>query len=88
VGEEGEVGVTPAPHDVGIERVTVELALEQREACCHVTLLAEAAGTPKVIDDEAAKQVHSESGSNVAGWYTFQPLYEQITEAQPELLDE
>jgi len=58
------------------------------EACCHVTLLAEAAGTPIVIDDEAARQVFSESGSNVAGWFTFQPLYQQIIEDQPDLLDE
>ena len=58
------------------------------ETCCHVTLLAEAAGTPVVIDDDAAKQVYSESGSNAAGWFTFQPLYEQIIEAQPDLLDE
>jgi hypothetical protein len=58
------------------------------ERCCHVTLLAEAAGTPIVIDDEAATQVFSESGSNVAGWYTFQPLYQQIIETQPDLFDE
>ena len=58
------------------------------ERCCHVTLLAEAAGTPITIDDEAAAQVYSQSGSNVAGWYTFQPLYQQITEAEPDLLDE
>ena len=58
------------------------------ERCCHVTLLAEAAGTPVTIDDDAAAQVFSQSGSNVAGWYTFQPLYQQITEAQPDLFDE
>jgi ribulose-5-phosphate 4-epimerase/fuculose-1-phosphate aldolase len=58
------------------------------ERCCHVTLLAEAAGTPVPIDDEAARQVFSESGSNVAGWFTFQPLYQRIVEDQPDLLDE
>jgi ribulose-5-phosphate 4-epimerase/fuculose-1-phosphate aldolase len=58
------------------------------EQCCRVTLLAEAAGTPIPIDDEAARQVFSESGSNVAGWYTFQPQYERIVEDQPDLLDE
>jgi ribulose-5-phosphate 4-epimerase/fuculose-1-phosphate aldolase len=58
------------------------------ERCCQVTLLAEAAGEPVPIDDEAARQVFSESGSNVAGWYTFQPLYERIVEDQPDLLDE
>ncbi|HEY3725216.1 MAG TPA: class II aldolase/adducin family protein [Acidimicrobiia bacterium] len=58
------------------------------ERCCQVTLLAEAAGTPVVIDDEAATQVFSQSGSHVAGWYTFQPLYQQVTEDEPDLLDE
>ena len=58
------------------------------ERCCHVTLLAEAAGTPVPIDDDAAAQVYSQSGSHVAGWYTFQPLYQQIVEAQPDLFDE
>jgi ribulose-5-phosphate 4-epimerase/fuculose-1-phosphate aldolase len=58
------------------------------ERCCHATLLAEAAGTPVVIDDEAARQVFGEQGSHGAGWYTFQPLYDRVVETQPDLLDE
>jgi ribulose-5-phosphate 4-epimerase/fuculose-1-phosphate aldolase len=58
------------------------------ETCCHVTLLAEAAGSPIAIDDEAATQVYSEAGSHVAGWFPFQALYQQVTEDQPDLLDE
>jgi ribulose-5-phosphate 4-epimerase/fuculose-1-phosphate aldolase len=58
------------------------------ERCCQVTLMAEAAGTPVVIDDDAARQVYGESGSHVAGWFTFQPMYERIVEEQPDLLDE
>jgi ribulose-5-phosphate 4-epimerase/fuculose-1-phosphate aldolase len=58
------------------------------ERCCHVTLLAEAAGTPVVIDDEAAQQVYREAGSHGAGWFTFQPLYERVVEDEPDLLDE
>jgi ribulose-5-phosphate 4-epimerase/fuculose-1-phosphate aldolase len=58
------------------------------ERCCHVTLLAEAAGTPVVIDDEAAQQVYDGAGSHAAGWFTFQPLYERVVEDEPDLLDE
>jgi ribulose-5-phosphate 4-epimerase/fuculose-1-phosphate aldolase len=58
------------------------------ERCCQVTLMAEAAGTPIVIDDESARQVYGEAGSHVAGWFTFQPMYERIVEEQPDLLDE
>ena len=59
------------------------------ERCCHVTLLAEAAGTP-IVDRRRGGRARStrESGSHVAGWFTFQPLYERIVEDQPDLLDE
>jgi ribulose-5-phosphate 4-epimerase/fuculose-1-phosphate aldolase len=57
------------------------------EQCCHVSLLAEAAGTPVLIDDAAARQVYAEQGTHIAGWFTFQPLYERIVAAQPDLLD-
>jgi ribulose-5-phosphate 4-epimerase/fuculose-1-phosphate aldolase len=58
------------------------------ERCCHVTLLAEAAGTPVLIDDDAARQVYSEAGSHAGGWYTFQPIYQRVVEDEPDLLDE
>jgi ribulose-5-phosphate 4-epimerase/fuculose-1-phosphate aldolase len=57
------------------------------ERCCQVQLLAEAAGTPTFIDDEAAKQVYGVSGTSAAGWFTFQALYDQIVDEQPDLLD-
>ncbi|MGH9114984.1 MAG: class II aldolase/adducin family protein [Acidimicrobiales bacterium] len=57
------------------------------ERCCHVQLMAEAAGKPLIIGDEAAKQVYGIEGSPAAGWFTFQPLYDLIVEEQPDLLD-
>jgi len=57
------------------------------EACCRVQLLAEAAGTPTIIDDTAAAQVRAEQGSHLAGWFTFQPLFDQIAEEEPSLFD-
>ena len=57
------------------------------EACCHVQLLAEAAGAPTVIEATTAARVFGEQGSHLAGWFTFQPLFEQIAEEEPELFD-
>jgi len=57
------------------------------ERCCQVQLMAEAAGTPTLIDDEAAKQTYAIQGTPTAGWFTFQPLYDLIVEEQPDLLD-
>lgn len=53
---------------------------------CHAQLLAEAAGTPVVIDDDNARRTHGQIGSHVAGWFGFQPLYERIVREQPDLL--
>jgi ribulose-5-phosphate 4-epimerase/fuculose-1-phosphate aldolase len=58
------------------------------ERCCHVTLLAESAGTPTVIDDDAARQVYAQAGTHMGGWYSFQPLYQRMVEDEPDLLDE
>ena len=57
------------------------------ERTCHAQLLAEAAGTPKIINDANARLTYSQVGTNVAGWFQFQPLYARITREQPDLLD-
>jgi ribulose-5-phosphate 4-epimerase/fuculose-1-phosphate aldolase len=57
------------------------------ESCCEIQLLAEAAGTPQLIDDAAARQVHGEQGSPLAGWFTAQPLFDAVLADQPDLLD-
>ncbi len=57
------------------------------ERTCQAQLLAEAAGTPRLIAPEVAKQSYDIVGSELAGWFSFQPLYDVITEEQPELLD-
>src|SRR5712675_1074673 len=45
---------------------------------CHAQLLAEAAGKPVKIDSEQARLTRSQVGSEVAGWFSFQPLYEKM----------
>ena len=57
------------------------------ERTCQAQLLAEAAGTPVLIDEESARLTHSQVGSDGAGWFSFQPLYEWITRAEPDLFD-
>jgi len=54
---------------------------------CHAQLLAEAAGRPVLIDAEQARLTHSQVGSDLAGWFSFQPLYDRIVAAEPDLLD-
>jgi ribulose-5-phosphate 4-epimerase/fuculose-1-phosphate aldolase len=58
------------------------------ERTCQAQLMAEAAGDPVPIDHENAELTASQVGSKVAGWYSFQPLYDWITAQQPELLEE
>ena len=56
------------------------------EKCCQSQLLAEAAGTPKRIDDKVAEETAKEVGSSLAGWFSFQPLWERIINEQPDFL--
>lgn len=57
------------------------------ERSCQAQLLAQAAGTPKLIEHDVALQTRGTVGSPLAGWFSFQPLYDVITAEQPELLD-
>jgi ribulose-5-phosphate 4-epimerase/fuculose-1-phosphate aldolase len=57
------------------------------ERSCQAQLLASAAGEPVLIDPEMARLTRSQVGSHVAGWFSFQPLFERIVREQPDLLD-
>ncbi len=57
------------------------------ERSCQAQLLAEAAGTPVKIDPEMARLTSGQVGSHLAGWFSFQPLFERIVGEQPDLLD-
>jgi ribulose-5-phosphate 4-epimerase/fuculose-1-phosphate aldolase len=54
---------------------------------CHAQLLAEAAGKPIKIEHENAIRTRGQVGSKIAGWFQFQPLWEMITRAEPDLFD-
>jgi ribulose-5-phosphate 4-epimerase/fuculose-1-phosphate aldolase len=54
---------------------------------CHAQLLAEAAGTPVLIDHEMAKLTHSQIGTGIAGDFQFEVLYNLVVAEEPDLLD-
>ncbi|MFT6094488.1 MAG: ribulose-5-phosphate 4-epimerase/fuculose-1-phosphate aldolase [Pseudohongiellaceae bacterium] len=57
------------------------------ERTCQAQLLAEAAGKPKMIRPEIATLTNKQVGSPLAGWFSFKPLFDVISEEQPSLFD-
>ncbi len=57
------------------------------ERTCQAQLLAEAAGKPISIDRENALLTRAQVGNPLAGWFQFQPLWQMITKAQPDLFE-
>lgn len=57
------------------------------ERSCQAQLMAEAAGEPKHIAPEQALKTRGTIGSELAGWFSFKPLYDVIVNEQPDLLD-
>ncbi len=57
------------------------------ERSCQAQLLAEAAGSPVLIDTDMARLTSRQVGSHAAGYFSFQPLYEKIVREQPDLLN-
>jgi ribulose-5-phosphate 4-epimerase/fuculose-1-phosphate aldolase len=57
------------------------------ERSCQAQLLAMAAGDPVLIGPEQAKLTAGQVGSEIAGWLSFQPLFDKIAREQPDLLD-
>lgn len=55
---------------------------------CQAQLLAEAAGSPHVIDDDAARLTREQIGHSLAGWFQFQPLAQDVLAEEPDVLDE
>jgi ribulose-5-phosphate 4-epimerase/fuculose-1-phosphate aldolase len=57
------------------------------ERSCHAQLLAEAAGTPLLIEPDGARFTRDHSASHFAGWFSFQPLWDEISRSEPELFE-
>ncbi|PCO05314.1 class II aldolase/adducin family protein [Microbulbifer flavimaris] len=57
------------------------------ERSCQAQLLAEAAGTPRLIEPEAAIRTRAVVGTELAGMFSFQPLFDTICAEQPDMFD-
>jgi ribulose-5-phosphate 4-epimerase/fuculose-1-phosphate aldolase len=57
------------------------------ERTCQAQLLADAAGRTVPITPEYAELTAKQVGTEPAGWFSFQPLYDWIVREQPDLLD-
>ena len=54
---------------------------------CQAQLLAEAAGTPKLIPHDMALYTQQLTGFADAGWFQFQPLFQEICASDPDLFE-
>jgi ribulose-5-phosphate 4-epimerase/fuculose-1-phosphate aldolase len=57
------------------------------ERSCQAQLMAMAAGDPIEIRDEYATYTQQQTGFGLAGWFSFQPLWQEICRTDPELFD-
>lgn len=53
---------------------------------CQAQLIAEAAGTPTLIDAADAALTREQVGSHLAGWFQCQPLMARMIREEPDLL--
>ncbi|MFF1371058.1 class II aldolase/adducin family protein [Streptomyces virginiae] len=57
------------------------------ERSAQAQLLAQAAGTPLLIDPAAARHTRDQTGFPLAGWFSFQPLWDEIVRTDPDLFE-
>ena len=57
------------------------------ERNCQAQLAAMAAGEPKLIPHEYASYTAQQTGFPLAGWFSFQPLWQEICRTDPELFE-
>jgi ribulose-5-phosphate 4-epimerase/fuculose-1-phosphate aldolase len=57
------------------------------ERSCQAQLAAMAAGTPKHIPHEMAQYTAQQTGFPLAGWFSFQPLWQEIQRTDPDLFE-
>ncbi len=57
------------------------------ERCCQSQLVAEAAGDPIEIPEELCQSGFDQQGHDFAGWFQFQPWWDELMRDEPEFLD-
>ncbi|HCT79366.1 MAG TPA: class II aldolase/adducin family protein [Micromonosporaceae bacterium] len=58
------------------------------DSCARMQLLAMAAGRPRAMSHAQASAAKDGFGDAQLGWFSFQLRYQEITEEQPDLLEE
>ena len=56
------------------------------ERACQSQFMAESIGKPNLVPAHIAERTRNQIGTEQAGWFNFQPLYERIVNEQPDLL--
>ncbi len=57
------------------------------ERSCQAQLMAMAAGEPQEIRPEYASYTAAQTGFPLAGWFSFQPLWQEVCRTDPELFE-
>jgi len=57
------------------------------ERCMQSQLVAEAAGEPIEVPEDVAQQGWEIQGHELAGWFQFQPFWDELVAREPEFLD-
>jgi ribulose-5-phosphate 4-epimerase/fuculose-1-phosphate aldolase len=57
------------------------------ERSCQAQLLAQAAGTPKLISPKVAAATYQTVGNSLAGQFQFKPLFDVIVAEQPDMFE-
>ncbi len=57
------------------------------ERSCQAQILAESVGKPHLIDADGARFTRDQTGYPLAGWFSFQPLWDEIVRTDPDLFD-
>ncbi len=57
------------------------------ERCCQSQLIAEAAGDPIEIPQELCEAGYQQQGTERAGWFQFQPWWDELMRDEPEFLN-
>lgn len=57
------------------------------ERTCQSQILAESAGDPIEIPDDLATSGYKQQGHDLAGWFQFQPWWEELLRDEPDFLE-
>jgi ribulose-5-phosphate 4-epimerase/fuculose-1-phosphate aldolase len=57
------------------------------DRCCQTQLLAEAAGDPVDIPEGLCQAGFEQQGNDLAGWFQFQPWWEELKREEADLFD-